>query len=120
MVIWWIGERGRVSTRVADLIRDPDNEILVSAATAWELAIKVRAGKLQLPPELLADLEGAMGALAWQSLPIPPSHALATVHLPDAHKDPFDRLIAAQARIEGLVVASVDPALSRLGVRLVW
>ncbi len=119
-VVWWVQKRGKVSRGVRDMIRDPSNEVLVSAASAWEMAIKHENGKLPLPAGFLDDFDLQVGALGWGTLSIEPADGIAASRLPRGHKDPFDRLIAAQAIRHGLVVATVDKAFVALGARVIW
>ena len=120
VVLWWTGQLGKVSPTVRGLIRDPGNEVLVSAGTAWEMAIKARSGKLQVSAGLLDDFDGQLAALGWHALPILPAHGILAARLPGDHKDPFDRLLVAQGMIEGLTIASIDTQVSALGAQVIW
>ncbi len=108
-------EPARLSRVAEAAIVAPTNEILVSVASIWEIAIKVNTGKLKFPVERLAEMLDAIG---FRPLPIEPRHAVAAGGLPRHHNDPFDRMLIAQARIEGLVLVSVDAAFNRYGVAL--
>ena len=110
---------GRLSPRARRALADEDNEPLLSAASVWEMAIKARLGRLTLPgtvEEYVA--EKVAGGLA--ILPIEWTHAAAVERLPLHHRDPFDRLIVAQALAENLPIVSADPAFRRYGVKVVW
>ena len=122
-VIWWTGnpvDRAKVSQVVEDLIHDASNDIWVSAGTAWEMAIKAQSGKLQIAAGLLDHYDARVSALGWSSLPIQPQHGIAAARLPGSHKDPFDRMLAAQALADGLILATRDPVFAAYGVKTVW
>lgn len=110
------GETERVGKRAADAIRTEGTEVVVSAVTVWESAIKRGLGKLDAPTDLLAQLERAGVEL----LPITARHADRVAALPPHHRDPFDRLLVAQALAEGMPLASADGRLDAYGVDLVW
>jgi PIN domain nuclease of toxin-antitoxin system len=110
------GEAGRIGKAAAAAIEAEDARVVVSAVTVWEVAIKRGLGKLDAPPDLLGQLEGAQVEL----LPITARHADRVATLPDHHRDPFDRLLIAQAEIEGFALASADADLAAYGVEVVW
>lgn len=114
--LWWLMDNERLGERCADLMADASNQVLLSAAVVWEVAIKRSLGKLDAPDDFAAVLLGA-GA---QALPVSVDHAEAVGGLAWHHRDPFDRLLIAQATIEGAVLASDDEALRPYGVPLVW
>jgi PIN domain nuclease of toxin-antitoxin system len=91
----------------------PDNRVFVSAATAWEIAIKQALGRLKFPIERFDDIMLTMG---FDALPILPAHAVAAGGLPRHHDDPFDRMLIAQARLERLALVSSDQAVRRYDV----
>lgn len=119
VVLWWLqgDERLRPAAR-AELERD-DLAVLVSAASGWEIATKHRLGKLPLPEGFLANLPRHLAGQRFEVLDVSLVHALSAGSLPGAHRDPFDRMIAAQALSEGLPVMSADAALDAFGVRRV-
>jgi PIN domain nuclease of toxin-antitoxin system len=94
-------------------IRDPENDVAVSAASIWELEIKIALGKLESDAELLEEVR----RVGYRVLPIAAEHAVAAARLPLHHRDPFDRLLIAQAQLEGLTVVTVDPRFGRYAVR---
>lgn len=104
ILLWWLSADPSLPPPAEGAIADPDVEVWVSAVTAWEIAIKRAAGRLEAPDDLL----GALSANDFDSLPITVGHALAAGALPDHHADPFDRMLIAQARAEGLTLISVD------------
>jgi PIN domain nuclease of toxin-antitoxin system len=98
------------------VIEDPDVDVLLSAVVAWEVAIRRRLGKLECPEGFAAVLLGA-GA---QALPITIEHAERVEHLPDHHRDPFDRLLIAQAQCERVPIITKDPAIAMYDVATIW
>lgn len=114
VLIWWFEDPGQLSTDVRDVIAEPENNVLVSVVAAWEIAIKRKIGKLSAPD----DLEGAVHESGFEWLSIHPRHALATESLPFHHRDPFDRMLIAQAIVEDAILVSRDPQLTKYGVGL--
>lgn len=104
ILLWWLADDPALPERAADAIAGTDNSIIVSAATAWEIAIKKATGRLEAPDDLL----DALDENDFDQLPITALHALAAGVLPAHHSDPFDRMLIAQAQIEGVTLASVD------------
>lgn len=107
ILLWWLADEMRIPEKHREIIRDGKNQVLVSTASAWEVAIKQRLGKLRAP----ADLKSQVKAARFELLNITIDHALAVGELPDHHSDPFDRMLIAQARIEGLTLVTEDPKL---------
>lgn len=114
--LWWLSDDERLGRTSTDLITDGSNQVLLSAAVVWEVAIRRSLGELEAPGDFVGTLVGA-GA---QPLPIGVDHAEAVGELPWHHRDPFDRLLVAQAMIEQAVVVSEDEALKPYGVPMVW
>lgn len=110
------GEHERIAAGAREAIAAPANRALVSAVVIWEVAIKRRLGKLKAPADLLEQLERA----AVDLLPIAPAHADRVGNLPMHHRDPFDRLLIAQAEIEEIPLVSADNEFSRYGVDPIW
>lgn len=119
-LLWWVADEARLSRRALAAIATPGNECLVSAATAWELAIKVSLGKLSVDGELPRFLSEQLAVNRFRALPVEVAHAVRVAQLPFHHRDPFDRLLAAQALEEGAAVVSADAVFSRYGVKRVW
>jgi PIN domain nuclease of toxin-antitoxin system len=119
-LIWWVTGDERVSPRLRRLIGDADTDVYVSAATAWEIATKARIGKLKAPEGLLRDFVESVELLGFRPLPITLRHGHDAGRLPGAHRDPFDRMLAAQAQAERLSLLSLDPAFGALGVATIW
>ena len=118
--LWWISNDTRLSSRAREIISNGNNELLLSAASGWEIAIKVRLGRLQLPYEPERFIPEQLVINAIQSLPIKISHALHTYSLPIYHRDPFDRIIIAQAQLEGLPILTSDPQIAKYKVEIIW
>lgn len=106
VLLWWSATPERLSQGLQEVIRDAD-QVFVSAASAWEVAIKVRLGRLDLP----GPFSEAVSLAGFSSLPVTFAHAEETRSLPMHHRDPFDRLLVAVARVEGLRLVSADPAV---------
>jgi PIN domain nuclease of toxin-antitoxin system len=115
----WYGEPSRLSKRASSIIEDGSNEILVSAATAWELAIKTAGGKLNAL-SLVTRFSEFLMEEGFVDLTIASSHAIRAGLLPAHHRDPFDRMLIAQAQAENLTVVSNDIVFDHYGVRRVW
>lgn len=114
ILLWWLADDPKLPRSAAAAIANGETIVSVSAASAWEIAIKKSAGRLEAPDDLLA----AMEANNFDPLFISPAHALAAGALPDHHADPFDRMLIAQARAESLVVVTVDSRFSHYDVEL--
>lgn len=118
---WAIREPTRIPTPARDLVEDMGNEVLVSAITPWELGIKFRKGLLPGAGPFLEALERHLRFLRATELPVTLEHSLATAHLEWTHRDPFDRMLAAQAIVENAVLVTADAAFSSLaGLRTAW
>ncbi len=118
--LWLVEDDKRLSKRVRRIYEDPDNEIALSLASMWEMAIKVSLGKLTLATGLHDLLDRAAGDQGLEVLPIKVAHVKQVADLPFHHRDPFDRLIAAQALIEQVALISQDEAFDAYGVRRCW
>jgi PIN domain nuclease of toxin-antitoxin system len=107
----------KIGARMWTRLNDPRNELYFSAASAWEIAIKVRIGKMKLPsnPALYVPRRARESNIL--SLPITEEHALAVAELPVEHTDPFDRILVAQAQLESLTVVTTDPAFGSYDVK---
>ncbi len=118
--LWWIGDDSRLSPGAHEVISDGDNEVFFSVASAWEIAIKAGAGRLQLFEDAKALVTGGITDNSLSVLPVHLAHALRVHDLPNHHRDPFDRLLAAQSLIEELPIISRDPCFGPYGVDVVW
>lgn len=119
-VLWFAAGNAALSVAARTHATDPQNEICVSHATVWELAIKTSLGKLKLDRELPRWLERYVVNNGFTYLPISLVHTLGVGLLPHHHGDPFDRLLVAQCEIERLAIVSRDPAFDAYGIRRVW
>jgi PIN domain nuclease of toxin-antitoxin system len=119
-LLWWWGEPGKLSARVLALLRDPANEVLVSAASAWEISTKHRIGKLPSGGIIVAQWFERLGEDRFVELPISAAAGLRAGSLPGEHRDPFDRMLAAQSILVRLPIVSADPELSALGAERIW
>ncbi|MGZ9226865.1 MAG: type II toxin-antitoxin system VapC family toxin, partial [Anaerolineales bacterium] len=110
----------KLAPPVVKLLSEPENSIFVSVASAWEIQIKKQLGKLSLsiPLEEMLDSQRQVNDL--EILPIHLNHVLALDGLPTHHKDPFDRILIAQAKAEGLIIATADPEFSKYEVEVIW
>jgi PIN domain nuclease of toxin-antitoxin system len=114
ILLWWLSDDPLLPTAARTAIASPDNEVIVSAATAWEIAIKRAAGRLEAPDDLL----DALKTNDFVTLSITPAHALAAGGLPPHHSDPFDRMLIAQARADNLTLVTVDRRFPQYDVQL--
>jgi PIN domain nuclease of toxin-antitoxin system len=119
-LIWAVDDPGRLSRPAAATLQDPANELLVSAATVWEIAIKVGIKKLVLTRPYRDWMNQALADLSAALLPITVEYADAQANLPDHHRDPFDRLLIAQTKIEAIPLVSADAAFDPYGVNRLW
>ena len=118
--LWWITDDPRLSLKVRDLIADGQNELFLSAASAWEIAIKAQIGRLHLSDKPDVLIPDQLSRNSIQALPIHFRHALHVFDLPNHHRDPFDRMIIAQAELENLPIISSDKIFNQYGVEVVW
>lgn len=112
VLVWALADPGRLTDGTREALADGRNAVFVSAASVWEVAIKRMTGKLRAPDDLLTTLV----ATGFSTLPISAEHAMAAGELPLHHRDPFDRMLVAQAAIEGLQLVTDDERMARYGV----
>jgi PIN domain nuclease of toxin-antitoxin system len=117
-LIWWVGGDERMRCR--DLIVDSGNVKFVSAVSAMEIATKFRLGKLPEAAVLASSFEASIDQQGFVEAPLTMRHSLLAGAFPAPHGDPFDRMLAAQARLEGLTLISADTALDQFGIRRLW
>ena len=117
---WWLSGSKRLSLPARQAIGDEDNEVIVSAASAWEIATKHRIGKLPDAEALALDIPGAIAGQNFEELPITIEHAARAGALPGPHRDPFDRMLIAQALSGNLVLVSIESLFDSYGVRRLW
>ncbi len=119
-LLWWADDSPRLPELARQAIGDDDNDVLVSAATAWEITTKHRLGKLPGADPIASDIPGAIAAQGFQELPVSVAEAARAGALPGPHRDPFDRMLIAQALARDLVLISNDAAFDRYSVRRLW
>ena len=117
--IWALGDPDRLGQSGRRLIEDPENEILISSVVPWEMAIKINSGKLP-SHVLVTDFVSVMQRESFTYLAIHPLHAIRSGLLPLHHRDPFDRLLAAQSLELGVPLISADEIFDRYGVERIW
>lgn len=121
VLLWMLTDPARLSDKVRDTVRDRRTELFVSAASAWEIATKQRLGKLPQAEVLTRAYRQHIARLAAESISITDEHSLLAGSMEWQHRDPFDRMIAAQCMTESLSLATADEAFKTLvGVRLIW
>jgi PIN domain nuclease of toxin-antitoxin system len=118
--LWALGAPERLSPKARELYLDADAKLLLSVASVWEIAIKASLGKLTLPEPVKTFIPTRLESQRIDLLPIRVGHAVAVSELPFHHRDPFDRLLAAQAMEERLQILSSDPIFLRYAVERVW
>jgi PIN domain nuclease of toxin-antitoxin system len=120
VMLWWLRDDRRLSPRARELLGDSANELLWSIASSWEIAIKLGLGKLEIDRplrRLFADIAGEQGAVV---LPIGHEHCARLAELPHHHRDPFDRMLIAQAQHERVPILSVDEKFAGYDVQVIW
>lgn len=118
-LIWWLEGGAKLSPAARRIIADPEASVLVSSASAWEIAIKHHAGKFRVPA-LIKDFEGRVQREGFVELPISIEHAVKAAALPGSHKDPFDRVLIAQSQLEDAAIVTRDPLFRKYAVQCIW
>jgi PIN domain nuclease of toxin-antitoxin system len=118
--LWSLTASERIGGEGRDLLARGTQEIYLSAASSWEIGIKSALGKLRLPEPAVSYVPKRMAAQGIRPLPITHGHALAVSELPTYHRDPFDRLLIAQAQVEGMAILTADRAFRLYPVEIVW
>lgn len=118
--LWWNMDDPQLSSAARRFIGDGGNTLYLSAASAWEIAIKCARGRLSLPEPPQEYIPARMQTQGIQSLSIQVSHALRVFQLPDFHHDPFDRMLVAQSQMEKIPIITADAAIARYGVEIIW
>jgi len=116
--LWMQAAPGKFSRSARAIVEDTDNELLLSAASSWEIAVKFALGKLPLPMPPDEYVPARMASSGTLGLPVEHAHALQVARLPPHHRDPFDRLLVAQAMVEGLPILTADPQLGAYDVEV--
>lgn len=116
-LLWWLDGDPLLSSAARAGIASEENEIFVSAVSAWEIATKFRIGKLSGAAEVAADVSGCIASQSFRELPIHIRHGTAAGNLPGPHRDPFDRMLIAQAMLDDLVLVSNERLFDTYAVR---
>lgn len=119
-LLWWLFDDPKLPEEVRRVIADPSHEILVSSANAWEICTKYRIGKLPAAEPLAKDFVGWIRKAGFAELAVTLRHAQLAGSWPQAHRDPFDRMLAAQGKLEAIPILSRDPLLASFEVDLRW
>jgi PIN domain nuclease of toxin-antitoxin system len=119
-LLWWLYDDPRLPKRVREIVGDAANEVLVSSASAWEISTKYRLGRLPSASELVRDISGWVHRAGFLELPVTMLHGQRAGTWPQSHRDPFDRMLAAQSALEEIPLVSGDPRFEDFGIRLVW
>jgi PIN domain nuclease of toxin-antitoxin system len=119
-LVWWLTDDAKLSADARVSIADQNNDVFVSAASAWELSTKARSGRWGAAAGLIGDLPNILRVEGFQPIAITLEHALLAGALVGEHRDPFDRMLVAQAQIEGMHVVSLDDAIGALGAMVIW
>ena len=118
--LWWNLGDSQLSEKAQEIIADGENEIYLSSASAWEIAIKVAKGRLVLPEEPAKYIANRISLHRFQALPIEISHATKIYELPNHHADPFDRLLVAQSQLESVPLITKDNLINLYDVETIW
>ena len=118
--IWWQAADVRFPRRVRSILLQPESRVFVSAVTCWEVITKFQLGKLKIPLDVARDIEAEVMKWGMAPLPVTFVHAQRTGSLPYFHKDPFDRLLIAQALVEGMTLVSIEKLFEQYGVDRIW
>ncbi|TDA65686.1 MAG: type II toxin-antitoxin system VapC family toxin [Clostridia bacterium] len=118
--LWWITDDPQLSPKAREVISYGGNNLFLSAASGWEIAIKANLGKLQLPADIIPFVSEQLAINSIEPLPVRMDHALHVYTLPDFHRDPFDRLLVAQAQLENMPILTADPQIAQYPVEVIW
>lgn len=118
--LWWVTDDTRLSTYIREFIADEGNELFLSSASCWEMIIKAKIGRLKFPDDPEKFIPDQMIANNISGLPIQIVHALHVYGLPGHHRDPFDRMLAAQAQVERIPIITNDRLLADYDIKTLW
>ncbi len=118
--LWWIEDASALSRKARAVIANPENQCLLSLVSSWEMAIKLSLGKLKLPDAIERFVPDQLAANGFSQLPIDFRHVARVATLAFHHRDPFDRLLVAQAIEEKLPIITSDPLFAKYGVKRIW
>ena len=119
-LLWWLSDDPALTRTARKIISEPKNTLIVSAASAWEIATKVRLGELSTGADLVSDFSSQIEREGFQLLAITAEHGIRAGMLPGPHKDPFDRMLIAQSQAENTPIISNEVVFERYGVRRLW
>ena len=119
-LLWWVLGSARLSPVAATILSRPETITLISAVSGHEIATKYRLGKLAVPAKLAEQLDQIIVDKGWQPLPLSVAHAQLAGRLPGAHKDPFDRMLAAQSLMEDVPIVTNDAEFAGFGAKTIW
>ncbi len=119
-LLWWLLDSPALSAPARAALSNSQQRVLVSAACGWELATKYRLGKLPQAEDIVANLGTYLRKQRFDTLPISMDHAVAAGRLPGPHRDPFDRMLMAQAQLDRLRVVTADPVFTEYGLSVLW
>lgn len=119
-LLWWLFDDPKLSTLARETISNPQTRVYISSASCWEISTKYRIGKLPEAEDAVRRLPVLLNQSLMDALPISVEHALAAGMLEGSHRDPFDRMLIAQAQIEKMPIVTLDPVFGRFNVEIVW
>ncbi len=118
--LWWIGDDSALSEKARAIISNGENEIYLSAVSIWEIAIKVRLGRLEIAEELDVFTDRHIRENSFQPLPITLTHSIRIQSLSNHHRDPFDQMLVAQSMVEEMPIVSIDKMIGTYDVKRIW
>jgi PIN domain nuclease of toxin-antitoxin system len=120
VILWWVTNNPQLSQAVRDIIADSENTLYLSVASSWEIIIKFKTGKLPLPELPTQFIQSCLRVNRFENMAIDLPHVLQINTLPDHHKDPFDRILIAQAQVENIPILTVDRLIVQYPVQTIW
>ncbi|MBV8884107.1 MAG: type II toxin-antitoxin system VapC family toxin [Chroococcidiopsidaceae cyanobacterium CP_BM_RX_35] len=118
--IWWVIDDAQLSDAARGCIANPDNDVFLSTASAWEIVIKVNIGKLILPEPPQVYIPSRLSSNQFESLPIQLNHVLQVAALPNHHHDPFDRILVTQSQVEQMPILPINNLIAQYSVNIIW
>ncbi|OUC15791.1 MAG: twitching motility protein PilT [Alkalinema sp. CACIAM 70d] len=119
-LLWWVTNDPQLSKTVRDIITDSNNTLYVSVASSWEIIVKAKTGKLPLPEPATQFIQSCLTVNRFESMAIEIAHVLQIDQLPDHHKDPFDRILIAQAQVGNMPILTIDRLIAQYPVSTIW